>query len=70
MNVNFRHASHIAICKPASLIAILLASLLTAPAQSPTPLDDPANLVGERVSPQDPADTLPLNHGAPARRSC
>ncbi len=31
-----------------------------------TPLQDPANLAGERVSPQDPADTLPLNHGAPA----
>jgi len=31
-----------------------------------TPQQDPANLAGERVSPPDLADTLPLNHGAPA----
>src|SRR6185437_10058464 len=36
-------------------------------AQSSLPqLDDPANLAGERVSPSDPADTLPINHGASA----
>jgi LmbE family N-acetylglucosaminyl deacetylase len=29
-------------------------------------LNDPANLAGERVSPQDLSDTLPINHGAPA----
>ncbi len=28
--------------------------------------DDPANLTGERVAPQSLADTLPINHGAPA----
>jgi len=41
---------------------------LTASAQTlPTPkLDDPANLAGERVSAPDLADTLPINHGAPA----
>jgi LmbE family N-acetylglucosaminyl deacetylase len=54
---------------PASTIAVslaLAASLLTpAPAQL-TPQQDPANLAGERVSPEDLADTLPLNHGAPA----
>jgi LmbE family N-acetylglucosaminyl deacetylase len=52
-----------------TLLALLLAATLTLPAQSPVPqlptqLDDPANLTGERVSPQDPADTLPINHGA------
>ena len=53
---------------PASLLAILLAAFLAAPAQQPalSPLLDPANLAGERVSPQDLADTLPINHGAPA----
>ncbi len=29
-------------------------------------LEDPANLAGERVSAPDLADTLPINHGAPA----
>jgi LmbE family N-acetylglucosaminyl deacetylase len=63
-----RRACFYPICKSASLLAILLAATLTAPAQShaPAPLDDPANLAGERVSPQDPADTLPINHGSPA----
>ena len=53
---------------PASLLAILLAAFLAAPAQQPalSPLLDPANLAGERVSTQDLADTLPINHGAPA----
>jgi LmbE family N-acetylglucosaminyl deacetylase len=49
---------------------MLLAGVLAAqqPAQPAGPyhLDDPANLAGERVSPQDPADTLPINHGAAA----
>src|ERR1019366_4430097 len=53
---------------PASLLAILLAAFLAAPAQQPAlpQLQDPANLAGERVSPPDLADTLPINHGAPA----
>src|ERR1035437_4570390 len=53
---------------PASLLAILLAAFLAAPAQQPalSPLQDPANLAGERVSPPNLADTLPINHGAPA----
>jgi LmbE family N-acetylglucosaminyl deacetylase len=46
-------------------LAFLLASALPLPAQI-TAANDPANLAGERVSPQDLADTLPLNHGAPA----
>jgi LmbE family N-acetylglucosaminyl deacetylase len=29
-------------------------------------IPDPANLTGEHIAPQAPADTLPLNHGAPA----
>jgi hypothetical protein len=55
-------------------LALLLAATLVLDAQSPAPqpatpqlptqLNDPANLTGERVSPQDPADTLPINHGA------
>src|ERR1035437_141639 len=51
-----------------SILATLLASALAAAAQQPPPsrLNDPANLAGERVSPQDLADTLPINHGAPA----
>ncbi len=45
----------------------LLLLAVAASAQQPlTPLTDPANLAGERVSPQALADTLPLNHGAPA----
>ena len=40
-----------------------LSLTLSAPAQR---LNDPANLAGERVAPQDLADTLPMNHGAPA----
>src|SRR5277367_4886827 len=50
-----------------SVLAILFATALAANTQQPAPLlQDPANLTGEHVSPQDPADTLPLNHGAPA----
>ena len=48
---------------PARILTLLLATSLAAPAQQ---LQDPANLAGERVSPPDLADTLPLNHGAPA----
>ena len=53
-----------------TLLALFLAIAIPAnPQQSatqqlPPQLDDPANLTGERVSPQDPADTLPINHGA------
>src|ERR1700729_475011 len=51
----------------ASLAAILLAVPRSLLAQQPTPqLQDPANLAGERVSPQDLADDLPIDHGAPA----
>jgi LmbE family N-acetylglucosaminyl deacetylase len=52
---------------PATLVslALLLAASLAAPAQI-TAANDPANLTGERVSPPDLSDTLPLNHGAPA----
>jgi len=46
-------------------LAFLLAATLPLAAQL-TPQQDPANLAGERVSPPDLADTLPLNHGAPA----
>ena len=60
--------SHPARTIPASLLALLLVATLTLPAQQPAPahLDDPANLAGERVAPQDLADDLPINHGAPA----
>ena len=53
-----------------TLLALFLAIAIPAsPQQSatqqlPPQLNDPANLTGERVSPQDPADTLPINHGA------
>ena len=47
----------------AMMIALTLTLACYSPAQS---LQDPANLAGERVSPQDPADTLPINHGAAA----
>jgi LmbE family N-acetylglucosaminyl deacetylase len=50
--------------RPARLIAIacLVAALPCAAQQ----LNDPANLAGERVSPQALADDLPINHGAAA----
>ena len=35
-------------------------------AQGMRVVDDPANLMGEQVSPQSPADRLPINHGVPA----
>jgi LmbE family N-acetylglucosaminyl deacetylase len=54
-----------ACAQSASLLAILLAASFAAAAQL-TPQTDPANLAGERVSPQDLADTLPIDHGAPA----
>lgn len=52
-----------------SALARLLALAFTLPfaAQAQfTPQNDPANLAGERVSAPDLADTLPINHGAPA----
>ena len=52
-----------ACAQSASLLAILIAT--SARAQI-TPIDDPANLAGERVSAPDLADDLPINHGAPA----
>ncbi len=45
--------------------ALALSLLFTLPAFSQS-IPDPANLMGERVSPQSPADTLEINHGAPA----
>jgi LmbE family N-acetylglucosaminyl deacetylase len=44
-------------------LALLLALTIPAAAQQ---IEDPANLMGERVSPQALADDLPINHGAPA----
>ncbi|HEY4382698.1 MAG TPA: PIG-L family deacetylase [Acidobacteriaceae bacterium] len=49
-----------------SVLATLLATTLALPAQQLPQLQDPANLASERVSPPDLADTLPINHGAPA----
>jgi len=48
-----------------SLSFLVLVTTLPLSAQI-TAANDPANLAGERISPQDLADTLPLNHGAPA----
>ncbi len=49
-----------------SVLTMFLAVSLTLSAQQPAlaQLNDPANLAGERVSPQDLADTLPIDHGA------
>jgi LmbE family N-acetylglucosaminyl deacetylase len=44
------------------LVLLALAAIPAAAQQ----IDDPANLMGERVSPPALADTLPINHGAPA----
>ena len=62
--------------KPLRLLpALLFASVLLAQQPSPSApatilrnriAQDPANLQGERVAPQALADTLPINHGAPA----
>jgi LmbE family N-acetylglucosaminyl deacetylase len=49
----------------ARLLALGLSFPLAAQAQF-TPKNDPANLAGERVSAPALADTLPINHGAPA----
>ena len=50
-----------------SILATLALAFIASHANAQlTAIQDPANLAGERVSPQDPADTLPLNHGAPA----
>ena len=48
----------------ASIITLAFClAVLPAAAQQ---IDDPANLMGERVSAPALADTLPINHGAPA----
>jgi LmbE family N-acetylglucosaminyl deacetylase len=52
-------------CRALACASLLLALALPLAAQL-TPQNDPANLAGERVSPPDLADTLPINHGAPA----
>ena len=44
----------------------LACCVLAAPLHAQQQISDPANLTGEHVSPQSPADTLPINHGAPA----
>ena len=51
--------------------SLFIALLFTAAAGAQGPqgmrvVDDPANLMGEQVSPQSPADRLPINHGVPA----
>ncbi len=52
--------------KVCSLIFALVSLTAAAAAQGTRVLDDPANLTGEQVSPQSPADKLPINHGVPA----
>ena len=47
--------------RSARLLVLLLSAALPLAAQQ---LNDPANLAGERVSPPDLGDTLPINHGA------
>ena len=54
--MNFRSAT-------ARLLALTLATPLAGQAQF-TSQNDPANLAGERVSPADPADNAPIDHGA------
>jgi len=54
-----------AIAPFAGLLAVFTTSFSLSAQQIPK-LDDPANLAGERVSAPDLADTLPINHGAPA----
>ncbi|MGA1983301.1 MAG: PIG-L family deacetylase [Acidobacteriaceae bacterium] len=52
---------------PAVLASLAFALVLALPLGAQlTPQQDPANLAGERVSAPDLADTLPINHGAPA----
>ncbi len=53
------------LCRAFACASLSLAAALPLAAQL-TPQQDPANLAGERVSAPDLADTLPLNHGAPA----
>ncbi len=50
----------------ASMLFTAAAGAHIAWAQGVRVVDDPANLMGEQVSPQSPADRLPINHGAPA----
>ena len=47
-------------------LAALLSTATNVVAQQVVEVKDPANLTGEHVAPQSPADTLPINHGAPA----
>ena len=63
-SLRMKNHAHRALAIIVSLAFVLVAAYPLA-AQL-TPQQDPANLAGERVAPQDPADTLPLNHGAPA----
>src|ERR1035441_3292840 len=53
------------LCRALACASLSLAAALPLAAQL-TPQNDPANLAGERVSAPDLANTLPLNHGAPA----
>jgi len=46
-------------------LALVSSLLLSAPLHAQQ-ISDPANLTGEHVTPQALADTLPINHGAPA----
>ena len=49
------------------ILPLTLAALAaTCPVLHAQQVDDPANLRGERVALPDPADNLPINHGAPA----
>ncbi len=62
---------HLAVLRPAKLRPavvgpILAATLLFAPCALAQQGDDPDNLAGERVSPPAHADTLAIDHGAPA----
>ncbi len=52
--------------KVRSLLFALVLLPAAAGAQGTRVVDDPANLTGEQVSPQAPADRLPINHGVPA----
>ena len=50
---------------PRVLPIFALAAVLLLPVHAQQ-APDPANLTGERVAPQSPADDLPINHGTPA----
>jgi LmbE family N-acetylglucosaminyl deacetylase len=66
-----KFAAFRACARPVSLLAVVLAAVLAVAAQQPAQPgivspQDPANLAGEHVSALSLADTLPINHGAPA----